>query len=230
MQRNRREFLAAGVAAMAAPLVSQDGRAEMAVVSPYVRREFDKLLDPKLQPVETGFQRLEDGRGMTCALHKMIGCKWHMIDWFIDNYTAEEYKMFHPDHVSVVFEAGGIRKMEEKIGGQTVRGKFQILDSARYYAESALRAAEIAGVKVSRGGPASGDGWTGLNVYVGRDKGYGCEIRARYFNETDPPDTRTREERMAVSDAGRPAGLAHVLEEFAYLAGFLPALYAKRHG
>jgi hypothetical protein len=206
------------------------GRSAPAKVSAAVRNQLDKLLSPNLLSLETGYQRLENGMLMTSALHKMIGCKWHMIDWFVRNYNEEEYKQFHPDHVSATFHENGIRHLAEKIGGQMSRGKFQILDTADYYDLSALKEAGV-GVIIARTGPMDGPAWTGIILHSGRDKGYGCEIRSRYFaGDISPEGDAAAAQRIGTPLPDMSRGLTHVLEEWAYLSTFLPALYARKHG
>jgi hypothetical protein len=75
--------------------------------------------------------------------------------------------------------------------------------------------------------------WAGHLIHLVRDTPYGCEMHSRFWlGDFDPPALApSREARIALMpDHIGPALQRHCQEEMGYLAGFLPALYARETG
>jgi len=85
------------------------------------------LLKPGYLPLETGYERLDDGTLLVAALTVMPGCKGYMVDWWFGFFeTTEQYKWWHPgDHVWTEWDenrspghyVGAEHHVHERIGG-----------------------------------------------------------------------------------------------------------------
>jgi hypothetical protein len=201
------------------------------------------LLEPGYLPLETGYQRLEDGTLLVAALTQMPGCKGYMVDWWFGYHeTTEQYKLWHPeDHVWTEWDekwkpghyVGATSQVHEYIGGDLQKLRIRFRDPSELLDTSRFEEAGVSGVVCARTGLLEAPIWGGHLIYFCRDTDDGCEMRSRFWlGDVDPPEiARTPEEKTAMfpDEAGRSL-LNHCIEEMRTLASFLPGLYRRETG
>ncbi len=201
------------------------------------------LLKPGYLPLETGYQRLEDGTLLVAALTMMPGCKGYMVDWWFGYVeTSEHYKLWHPeDHIWTEWNenrepghyVGAAHYVHELIGGQLQKLRIQFRDPAELLDTSRFEEAGVTGVICARTGFLDAPIWGGHVIHFCRDTTDGCEMRSRFWlGDMDPPDLApTREARIELfPDEAAQALLKHCIEEMRTLATFLPDLYERETG
>jgi len=202
--------------------------------------EANLLLEPGYQALESGTVRLEDGTLHVASRTTMIGCKGSMIDfWFGFLRTTEQYKWWHPkDHVWCEWlgergtgrYVGGTHRVHEYIGGELAKLEIHFREPSEYldvsrFAQAGVSTAVCAGV-----GPLDASVKVCHLIHLVRDTDWGCEMRSRFWlGDFEPAEVAsTRETRIALVPDALGAGLhKHCNEEMAYLAAFLPKLYAE---
>jgi len=207
------------------------------------RDQADQLLDPGYLALESGYQRLDDGSLHVASRTPMIGCSGAMIDfWFGFLRTTEQYKWWHPkDHVWCEWIGergtgryiGGTHRVHEYIGGELMKLKIHFREPGEYLDVSRFAAAGVSTAVCARVGPLDAPVWAGHLIHLIRDTDYGCEMRSRFWlGDFDPAEiapTPAARTELLPDRAG--AGLhKHCNEEMAYLAQFLPGLYARETG
>jgi hypothetical protein len=205
-----------------------------------LREQADDLLKPGYLPLESGYQRLEDGSLVVANLTTMPGCKGYMVDWWFGYLqTDEHYRWWHPkDHVSIRWDenrkpghhVGATHYVHEYIGGELRKLKIRSLDPSELLDTSRLEEASVSGVVYSRTGPLDAPVWAGHVVHLCRDTDDGCEMRSRFWlGDFDPPDlapTRQKSIELIPDELGQHL-LKHCIEEMRTLAAFLPDLYTR---
>lgn len=202
--------------------------------------EADRLLDDGYLDLESGFRRLDDGTLHVASRTAMPGCKGRMIDfWFGFLRTTEHYKWWHPkDHVWCEWVGergtgryvGGEHHVHEYIGGELAKLRIRFRPPSDVLDVSRFAEAGIGTAVCARVGLLDAPVWTGHLVHLVRDTDWGCEMRSRFWlGDFDPadlvPDAAARTAMMP--DTLGAALHRHCNEEMGYLAGFLPALYAR---
>lgn len=208
-----------------------------------LREEANDLLEPGYLPLESGYQRLEDGSLLVANLTMMPGCKGYMVNWWFSYFeTDEHYKLWHPkDHVSIKWDEdrkaghhfGVTHYVHEYVGGELIKLKIRAVDPAELLDTSRFEEASVSGVVCGRTGLLDAPVWTGHVVHLCRDIDEGCEMRSRFWlGDFDPPDIApTREKRIElISDTVGQGLLRHCIEEMRILATFLPDLYKRETG
>ena len=170
------------------------------------------------------------------AVDRLGGVTPAMIDWWFSRMDETTYFRFHPvDHKAFAWvrgkqpgqHVGAVHLTHHCYGGQppllpTEIGFIppgELLDVGAF-AANGVGAAVCAVVHrlTETGQPEPAE--AGRFVHVAMDRGYGTELRSCWWLNIGP-DTDL--------DVVTNRRLRHVHEEFAYLAGFLPALYAGEH-
>jgi hypothetical protein len=169
------------------------------------------------------------------ALDELRGITVPMFVWWFANMDAGSYQRFHPyDHSNFAWTRGKVpgtyvgatHRTHHRYGGTgtVLRSEISFVPPGEYFPDDALAALDgghaLAAVAVpldeeNRPGPAP----NGRFVHVVLPRPYGCELRSRWWLTVG---TGTDRELVTV---GR---LRHVHEEFGFLQGFLPAMYAAR--
>lgn len=198
------------------------------------------LLKPGYLPLETGYQRLEDGTLLVAALTMMPGCKGHMIEWWFGYMeTTEQYRLWHPkDHVWTEWDEhrkpgryiGAAHHVHEYVGGNLQKLKIRFRDPSELLDTSRFDEAGIGGAICARTGLLDAPIWMGHLIHLCRDTDDGCEMRSRFWlGDVDPPDLAPTPERKIemVPDVVAEPLLNHCIEEMRTLASFLPELYER---
>ena len=201
------------------------------------------LLRPGYLPLETGYQRLEDGTLLVAGLTMMPGCKGYMVDWWFGYLeTTEHYKCWHQtDHVWSGWDEkrkagnyiGAEHHVHEHVGGELQKLRIRFRDPSELLDTSRFAEAGVSGVICARTGLLEASVWMGHLIHFCRDTDDGCEMRSRFWlGDVDPPDIApTREARIELfPDKTGQALLQHCIEEMRSLAGFLPDLYKRESG
>ncbi len=208
-----------------------------------LREQANDLLKPGYLPLESGYQRLEDGSLLVANLTKMLGCKGYMVDWWFGYLqTDEHYRWWHPtDHVSLEWDenwrpghhVGATHHVHEYIGGELRKLRIRFLDPSELLDTSRFEQAGVSGVVYGRTGLLDPPVWTGHVVHLCRDTDDGCEMRSRFWlGDFDPPDiapTPQGRTELIPDQLGQDL-LKHCMEEMRTLASFLPALYRRETG
>jgi hypothetical protein len=205
-----------------------------------LRERADDLLNPGYLPLESGYQRLEDGSLFVANLTMMPGCKGAMVDWWFGYLrTDEHYRRWHPrDHVSLEWDekwrpghyVGATHRVCETIGGELRKLKIRFLDPSELLDTSRFEEARVSGVVYGRTGLLDVPVWTGHVLHLCRDTDLGCEMRSRFWlGDFDPPDLApSREKKIELLPDGLGRGLLqHCVEEMRILAAFLPQLHSE---
>lgn len=208
----------------------------------------NRLLDPTPMPVETGWERLEDGVLHVACRTDLHACTGEMFEWwFRSRPGTQQYVWWHPvDHVSSEWDGGtpdthvgSIHKVEERFTG---RGPEKLLiqfrDAAEFFEPSALRDAwaehKVSGLVCGRGGQSwdaprdpQGRIMGARLLHVCRDTDWGCVLRSHFFLGQDLPLIGKSPADIAqmLPDETAPALLQHCYNEFTYLSRFLPSLF-----
>jgi len=203
----------------------------------------DRLLEPGYLDIESGHLRLDDGTLHVASRTTMPGCKGRMIDfWFGFLRTTEHYEWWHPtDHVWCEWVGergtgryvGGTHRVHEYIGGELTKLAIQFRPPSEYLDVSRFGEAGVSTAVCARVAPLDAPIRVGHLVHLVRDTDYGCEMRSRFWlGDVDPPSVApTPEARRQLFPDRIGAGLhRHCNEEMAYLAAFLPGLYARETG
>jgi hypothetical protein len=170
------------------------------------------------------------------AVDRLGGITPAMIDWWFSRMDEATYFQFHPvDHKAFAWvrgkqpgqHVGAVHLTHHCYGGQppllpTEIGFLppdELLDVGAFAAIGVGAAVCAVVHRLNEAGqpePAE----AGRFVHVAMDRGYGTELRSCWWLNIGP-DTDL--------DVVTNRRLRHVHEEFAYLASFLPALYASEH-
>ena len=192
--------------------------------------EVNQLLEPGYLPIETGYFHLPNGDLHVRLLSAMYKCKGIMIDWWIGNITSNErFKMWNPkDHVKLVRDdnwkpgpwkpgqhIGASHVAEQIVGGNTVKVRMRFHEPSEFHFDtSRFKEANVGAVICGKASDLEGNPTSRLIHFV-RDTDYGCEMRTLIWRFNNPPE---------VAGVGT---ISHCIAENAYLADFLPDLYAK---
>ena len=170
------------------------------------------------------------------AVDRLGGITPAMIDWWFSRMDETTYFQFHPvDHKAFAWvrgkqpgqHVGAVHLTHHCYGGQppllpTEIGFIppaELLDVGAFAANGVGAAVCAVVHRLNEAGqPESAE--AGRFVHVAMDRGYGTELRSCWWLNIGP-DTDL--------DVVTNRRLRHVHEEFAYLAGFLPGLYASEH-
>jgi len=180
---------------------------------------------------------LAPGRIRVAAIDRLGGITPELIDWWFSRMDEETYFRFHPvDHKAFAWvrgkeagrHVGATHLTHHCYGGHppllpteiTFIEPGELLDPALFpiYKVGAAICA-VAHALDDEGRPAPEEAGRFVHVAIGR--GYGTELRSCWWLNVGPTTDL---------DAVTNRRLRHVHEEFAYLASFLPALYAAETG
>jgi len=177
---------------------------------------------------------LGNGRILVAAVDRLGGVAPEMIDWWFSRMDEPTYFMFHPvDHKAFAWvrgkeegrHVGATHLTHHCYGGNppllpseiSFLAPDEFLDTA-LLTEHGVGAAVCAVVHRLDSGDQPFAEEAGRFAHFAIRRGYGTELRSCWWlNVTPDMDL----------DAATTRRLRHVHEEFAYLTGFLPALYAK---
>lgn len=237
---DRRSFLQVGGALLVPALLGNAFAADAPLSDDGIHIEgIEELYESVYSSRESGFRRLDSGHLVVSAHHRMIGCQGKMIDWWLGrNLTQEEFQRWHPlDHIAMeVIEGSGpkgrvgkLTRVKQTVGGQLRDTILEARDPAEYFDDvDRLRATGVTAVICSRARLASLPVWSNRIIHVCRDYEWGCEMRSRFWLGPMAPvnDVPPRSVLEAQIPDGAGSGLLrHALEEYTYLAGFLPDYY-----
>jgi hypothetical protein len=182
-------------------------------------------------------QVLAPDRIRVAALDRLGGVSPEMLDWWFSRMDEQTYFRFHPvDHKAFAWvrgkepgrHVGATHLTHHCYGGQppllpteiTFIPPGELLDTSAF-AGHGVGAAICAVVHRLDASDHPYPEEAGRFMHIGIDRGYGTELRSCWWLNITP-DTDL--------DAATNRRLRHVHEEFAYLTGFLPGLYAAEHG
>jgi transposase-like protein len=182
--------------------------------------EVDRLLEPGYLAMETGYSRLPNGQMHIAVLTRMPGCKGKWIDWLFHSGQNGLKARNELNKNDLLFS----RNIKKKLKNYIVRNLFgkSIIEGKllKYRAEFEDPSLIFDPVKLSNAGVSSvtsvksyrPDGTLqGRIVHVVRDTDYGCEMRSRFWFDSDTEeDARIKME--------------HYISEHSYLADSLKKL------
>ena len=214
--------------------------------------DIDRILDPAPLPMETGFERLENGVLHIAVRTDLHGCTGEMFEWwFRFRPMTREYIWWHPvDHVSSDWaegcegtHVGSIHLVEEFFTGlPAAKLAIQFRDAGEFFSADAYRAARAEervsvavcgrigfGHDAPRG--KAGEMLGGRLVHLGRDTPWGCALRSHFYVGQDLPALGRSPLEIAeiFPDAFGQALLMHCYNEFTFLSRFLPSLHLAEH-
>jgi hypothetical protein len=198
-----------------------------------VRHQLARLLEADRLELEAGYLTLEDGMMMVASIHHLREVNGPMIAWWSGRRKSdEEFRMWHPlEHVRMEYdEELGVSMPTHRVEGREQTTKIRARAASEYFDVSRFGSRGVTAAICSRGGLPGSDGWGSHVVHLCRDTDYGCEVRTRMFlGDLEPaPPEATRAAMLRQFSGERAAWMMrHQSEEFAYLSGFLPALYAR---
>jgi hypothetical protein len=196
-------------------------------------KDANDLLQPGYRPLETGWARLDNGVAVVAALHRLHGISGAMLQWWSAHQkTQDQFVAWHPaEHVSAEYRDGVMFPVHNR-DGRILSGRIEARPLTELFDADALRSTTASFLTNGRGGPADGSVLLMRTVHVGRDTEYGCEVRSRFWiGDFDPPEAAPppRVRDVMLSDANLEWQMKHCIEEFHYLAQFLPDLYAREN-
>lgn len=238
---SRREFLAAGAATGLMFSIGQRvSGEETATTDAGVQLEgIEELYEPSYSSRESGYRRLSTGHLLISAQHRMLHCRGPMVEWWLGRaLSPDEFKRWHPmDHISieVVRKAapdqpyGKSFHVKQTVGGQLRDTILESRDPVEYFSDIArLKSSGVTAVMCSRGRLSTVPAWTTRIIHVCRDFDWGCEMRSRFWlgpmaplSEVPPAEVLQQQ----LPDGAAAGLLRHTLEEYTYLASFLPEYY-----
>lgn len=210
--------------------------------------EIALLLRAQPLPLETGWERLDDGVLHVACRTDLHRCTGAMLEWwFRFRPSTQQYVWWHPvDHVSSAWaeaqpgtHIGSIHLVEERLAGGPVvplsiqfRAPTEFFEPAAY--ETARATKQVTGLVCGRIGlthapPRAPDGAVlgGRLLHLARDTSWGCALRSHFFLGYDlARDGKPAAEVAATCPELLGAALLeHAYNEFSFLARFLPSLY-----
>ena len=230
----------------AVPTLSADGKPEEALF------DFNRLLDPRPMPMETGYRRLDNGVLHIAVRTDMHGCTGEMFSWWFGSRPGNrEYAWWHPiDHGSSSWEGG---TQGEAVGSTHVVTEkltdlpeqallIEFRDPAEFFSTAAYSAARDGGAVstaitglagIGHDAPRRKDGAVmgGRLLHVGRDREWGLALRSHFFMGYDLPSLGLSPEQVVgeVDEALGPNLLQHAYDEFTFLSRILPPLYTAEN-
>lgn len=210
--------------------------------------EVSQLLRPDPLPIETGYERLDDGVLHVACRTDLHGCSGEMFEWwFRFRPNTQQYIWWHPrDHVSSTWSecreethVGSIHVVEEFFTGlPSAKLSIQFRDPTEFfdadlYAQArrtkAVSAAVCGRVGFSHA-PArtpQGEVLGGRLLHIARDTPWGCCLRSHFYLGQDLPmlGQSPSQVEQACPDALGQALLQHAYNEFTFLSRFLPSLF-----
>lgn len=208
----------------------------------------DRLLDPEPLPLETGWERLDNGVLHVACRTDLRGCSGEMFEWwFRSRPDTQRYGWWHPiDHISS--EWGGTLRADTHVGSEHIVVEklyhlppadliIQFVDPTDLFSSQAYtdarRSGALSGAVVGRTGTShtpprtpGGDILGGRLLHLARDTDWGCVLRSHFYLDVDQPDPDDPNAPPAIPDALAPNLLQHCYEEFTFLSRFLPGLFA----
>jgi hypothetical protein len=210
--------------------------------------EIPALLNAAPMPLETGYERFDDGVLHVACRTDLHACTGEMFEWwFRFRPNTQQYIWWHPiDHVFSDWietragtHVGSIHVVEEYFTGLPAeklsiqfRDATEFFEPADYAAartEKAVTAAVCARIGLSHEPARDPQGRIlgGRLLHIGRDTRWGCALRSHFYLGLDLPALgRSPAEVEAIfpDEFGR-ALLQHCYNEFTYLSKFLPSLF-----
>ncbi|RKP58413.1 DAPG hydrolase family protein [Pararobbsia silviterrae] len=210
--------------------------------------EVERLLDPAPMPLETGYERFDDGVLHVACRTDFHNCTGEMFEWwFRSRPDTRHYRWWHPvDHVGSDWiegtsdtHVGSIHLAEEYFTGLPAQKlSIQFRDSTEFFSKDGYEKArankQVTASVCARTGmgfdaPRMPDGRVigGRLLHIGRDTPWGFALRSHFYLGQDLPALgKTPEEVAAVcpDEFGR-ALLMHCYNEFTFLSRFLAGLY-----
>jgi hypothetical protein len=206
------------------------------------------LLHADPLPLETGYERFEDGVLHVACRTDLQGCSGEMFEWwFRSRPGTQQYIWWHPvDHVFSDWiegragtHVGSIHIVEEFFTGlASEKLSIQFRDSTEFFSavayakarsEGQISAAICARIGVSHEPKRDELGRVlgGRLLHIGRDTPSGCALRSHFYLGQDLPSlgVSPAEIEHIFSDEFGRALLQHCYNEFTYLSRFLPSLF-----
>lgn len=178
---------------------------------------------------------ISPNRLRVATLDELQSVRPQMLDWWFSNLDRAGYIEFHPiDHEEFAWVSGKVpgryvgatHLTHQRYGGSgpPMRALITFLPPEERFSPAALERQRIGFVVSAVIHLLDGDGQAELPeaghfVHVGIARDYGTELRSCWWLNTNE---HSDVERMTTARS------RHVHEEFGYLAGFLPELYAQR--
>ena len=186
---------------------------------------------------EDHVEELGPGRLRVCTKDDLHGVAPEMLDWWFAHMDRELYLAFHPvDHKEFAWVrgkeperfVGATHLTHQQYGGEgpLMRAEITFVPPDEAFDTETFAAHDVGAVVCAEVNFIDEDGKVDPDVpvrfvHVAMRRNGGTELRSAWWIDVDE---NTDVERTTT---GR---LRHVHEEFGYLAGFLPQLYAERHG
>jgi hypothetical protein len=189
-----------------------------------------QLLEAGYLLCENGLAQLDDGRLMVAVLHEFPGSTARMVDWWFGftEYESKRYQIWHPlDHLAASRKydwrdkptdreryVGNTGVVDEYVGGGKVLKLNIVFHDPAAIGLDQTRVDSIGTAVCAKVFNRETGAYHNSFCHFVRNKPTGCEVRSRFWLETD-------DEQL-----GRRL-LAHSADEYAHLAEFLPQLYLE---
>jgi hypothetical protein len=200
------------------------------------------LLDHAYLPLETGWQRLENGQALVAARTHLPGCTGEMIKWWFGFvHHTEEYLWWHPrDHVWSDWDGergtgnyiGGAHLVHEYIGVELYKLRIFWEEPSTYLDTSRFAQVKVSAVICGKIGdldsPKESPMWLGKIMHLIQETEDGCVMRSRFWlGELEGMGVPVTPElrREIASDALAEGLLQHCCEEMSLLGTFLPKVF-----
>ena len=212
----------------------------------------DALLGVAPLPLETGYERLDDGVLHVACRTDMRHCSGAMFEWWFRSRPGNErYVWWHPiDHIASHWidgsgdtHLGSIHLAEERFTGLAAQKvAIQMREPTEFFARDLYRAARdsaaVSAAVCARiaeshtpARDADGCGLGGRLLHIGRDTDWGLVLRSHFFLGQDLPAAGMSAQQIGriFSDEFARALLQHCYNEFTFLSRFLPSLYGAEN-
>jgi hypothetical protein len=210
--------------------------------------EASSLLRADPMPLETGYERFEDGVLHVACRTDLHNCTGEMFEWwFRFRPDTQKYIWWHPvDHVFSDWaecregtHVGSIHVVEEFFTGlpaeklsiqfRDAREFFQAAEYSNAREQKRVSAAVCARIGLSHAPARDAEGRVlgGRLLHVGRDTAWGFALRSHFYLGQDLPalGKSAAEIESIFSDEFGRALLQHCYNEFTFLSRFLPSLF-----
>ena len=215
--------------------------------------DWNPLLTRTPLPLETGYQRLEDGTLHVACRTDMHGCTGAMLEWWFRwRCDTQKYIWWHPiDHQSSSW--AGSLSADTHIGSEHIvverltdlaatdlliqfRDPDEFFDPGKYRDARELHHVSCAitgrvGMGHEPPRDQAGTVQGGRLLHIGRDTGWGLALRSHFHLGTDLPQTGLDPAEVEVQVPFEMATglLEHAYNEFTFLSRILPGLYVAEH-
>jgi len=188
--------------------------------------ECEDLIKPGYLPLETGYMRLSNGKWLSAILTPMPNVNAKMMEWWIASYldSTEKYKAWDSAHLLFEWDdkkkpgqyIGASHLCEEINGGQIIKIRIKFEDPANFFDISKFASTNIENATCATIYSPDYKVLVSRLIQVIRKTEYGCELRQRFWQESDDV-------------TGARGMMEHSISEMGRLAKLLPGLYHREN-